>query len=535
MLELATILLLGKALSFGEFWWPDESRHAMDGAYILDLLKDRPFANLYEYTVHYFVRYPALGLTWYPPFFAFIESFFFATLGISEASARVSVLVFCMFGMAYWYVWIKIIWGSRVAFFSGLLFITNPIVLLWSRSVMLETPATALIILSVLCFDHYLKRPSHLNGLLTGMSVAAMLLTKQTTAFILPVMLLYPYFTSSSKSLWGRESIWAYLIILAALAALAIHAAKFGSLGLGATLGTLHQKGGLAPPRLSLSRWLLLTKVFLEAYSWPMILLFMGGILTVFRRPRNSQDILILIWVIFWYISFTLSTGGVYHNLLRYSIYVTPAVALLASRTLYLYPASHYVHKIMLVAMIFLIIWNGFLDLKFEHPFVSGYQRAARFVMSLPDKGTTLVSLKHNGNFIFHVRKEDDKREKIVLRSDKILVSMAVHKHFGVKSYVKNKEDIHEILDRYGVGIIVVENRDLIGLPEMKLLLQTLKGTKFQLLEEFPVQTNQPNLAGIKIRVYRYLDRKSVDNGTIRIPMPHIGRELRMPVRDGIE
>ena len=99
-LLITLALILGPALDVGGFWWTDESRHAMDGIYILDVFRDRPFFNLYEYTVQYFARYPALGLSWYPPFFAFIESLVYAVIGISEFSARVTVLLFGIAGTA---------------------------------------------------------------------------------------------------------------------------------------------------------------------------------------------------------------------------------------------------------------------------------------------------------------------------------------------------------------------------------------------------------------------------------------------------
>ena len=65
LLILITLIFTGKGLFInGDFWWSDESRHAMDGVYFLDLIKDMPVFHLYQYTKQYYAKYPALGLTW---------------------------------------------------------------------------------------------------------------------------------------------------------------------------------------------------------------------------------------------------------------------------------------------------------------------------------------------------------------------------------------------------------------------------------------------------------------------------------------
>lgn len=38
-------LVVGKNLNAGGFWWTDESRHAMGGVFILDLMHDMPFGD----------------------------------------------------------------------------------------------------------------------------------------------------------------------------------------------------------------------------------------------------------------------------------------------------------------------------------------------------------------------------------------------------------------------------------------------------------------------------------------------------------
>jgi len=360
-----------------------------------------------------------------------------------------------------------------------------------------------------------------------------MLLTKQTTSFILPVMLLYPLLLGSIKPMIVRQSLWSYLIVMAAILALGIHASMFGTVAL-AGIGGL-QTGGGADPILSIDRWLLHLRVIMYAYPWPVLVLSVAGLGAMASAPRKREDLLVLAWVLFWHVSFTL-ISGLYNNSLRYSIYLTPAVCLLASRGLLFFPDKPVLHKIWVGILATAIAWNLYTDFKSEQPFVSGYELAAEQVLSLPNKGTILFCCKHDGNFIFHIRQGDVERENIVLRADKILVSMAVTKFYGVKSHMQTENDLYRILDKYGVSIIVVESSDLIGLSEFGLLLDTLReNEKFELLEEFPLQTNAPEFADIKIRIYRYLDQKPIPDEGIVIPMPHLGRELHLPRNNGVQ
>ena len=50
LLVLLTIILTTKGIDSGEFWVADEGRHAMDGVFILDFMKDLPFDDVYGYS-----------------------------------------------------------------------------------------------------------------------------------------------------------------------------------------------------------------------------------------------------------------------------------------------------------------------------------------------------------------------------------------------------------------------------------------------------------------------------------------------------
>ena len=262
-----------------------------------------------------------------------------------------------------------------------------------------------------------------------------------------------------------------------------------------------------------------------------MLVMCLAGLLAMLQEPRKHEDLLVLTWVICWYAIFTM-ISGIYNDSQRYSIYLTPAIALLASRILFSYPnrPMSLLTQVWAGLLTLVIAWNLYAAFNADPPYISGNELAAEYVTGLPDQGTILFCCKHDGNFIFHTRRNDPGKNKIVLRADKILVSMSIRKQYGLQSYVETGDDLYRLLDRYGVSIIVAENRDLVGLDEFGLLLEALQDSnRFELLEEFPLETNIPEFHDVKTGVYRYLAQKPVPAEGIIIPMPHLGRELHLP------
>lgn len=219
-----------------------------------------------------------------------------------------------------------------------------------------------------------------------------------------------------------------------------------------------------------------------------------------------------------------------YGNSLRYTMYVALATALLAARPLIVWDAKPHLRRGWVALLLVCVCWNVYSAVKQDQPFLSGYRAAADFVSNLPDQGISLFCCKHDGNYIFHMRRLDQDRQRVVLRADKVMVSLAVNKYRGVYSHMQTEQDLYSLLDKYGVSTIVVESRDLVDLPEFEMLLKAVEGSRFELLAEYPLETNLPGFADIDIQIYRYLDAQPLTAKELVIPMPHLGRELRLPL-----
>ena len=388
---------------------------------------------------------------------------------------------------------------------------------------MLEIPALAMIFLTLLCFSFYLNKPSHLLSILTGSVIGLMLLTKQLTVVIFPVMLVQIVLSGNWRKLIQLKSLWGIIIVGFSLAVVFLHAIKFGSTALGSL--DAHAGGILSVERIAVT-----STAIWEAYPLPFKLFIFAGLIAAFKTKRQPSDYLLLSWIISWFVLFTILSDK-YGNTLRYTIYLTPALGLLSMR--WLNELTKPIFRQCLIGLL-AVFYSGYGFTKInEVPFfVNGYEKAAEYVLNNTDNSPILFCCKHDGNFIFNIKIGDPHRKKIILRADKILVSMAVHKEFGVKSYVNNDQDIYDILDKYGIQTIVAENKDIVGLAELSRLFDLLKTDSFEKIKEINIASNVPEFSDLHLNIYRYKNSKPILNNEIDIPMPHIGRNLHLKIEN---
>jgi 4-amino-4-deoxy-L-arabinose transferase-like glycosyltransferase len=71
----------------------DAARHAMNGAFLYDLIRTGHLLHPITYAKAYYSQLPALSMPFHPPLFPSIEAIFFALFGVSLLTARVTVAV----------------------------------------------------------------------------------------------------------------------------------------------------------------------------------------------------------------------------------------------------------------------------------------------------------------------------------------------------------------------------------------------------------------------------------------------------------
>src|SRR6478752_6610089 len=99
--KLALLVLFGASTGMmltapfaGDFWWSDAPRHALNGAFIMDFIRDFPVRHPAAWAMDYYIRYPSLTILFYPPLFYVFEAVFYALFGVSHAVAQFTESVF---------------------------------------------------------------------------------------------------------------------------------------------------------------------------------------------------------------------------------------------------------------------------------------------------------------------------------------------------------------------------------------------------------------------------------------------------------
>src|SRR5262249_10371674 len=141
----------------GDIWWPDASRHALNGAFVLDFLHQLPLRHPVEFAYNYYRQYPALTIGFYPPLFSVVLAGFYALFGVSEAAALFCELTF-LFLLACGAYRLSRYWLDPVpALGATLLLIGAPELLFWGQQIMLDIPAYAFLVWAAEFYLRYLK------------------------------------------------------------------------------------------------------------------------------------------------------------------------------------------------------------------------------------------------------------------------------------------------------------------------------------------------------------------------------------------
>src|SRR6478672_905119 len=62
---VVNMALFATAPKSDDFWWSDAPRHALNGAFIKDLITAAPWHDLRQWAIAYYLKYPALTILFY--------------------------------------------------------------------------------------------------------------------------------------------------------------------------------------------------------------------------------------------------------------------------------------------------------------------------------------------------------------------------------------------------------------------------------------------------------------------------------------
>jgi hypothetical protein len=507
-------LLFATSPRQGDFWWSDAPRHAMDGVFIHDLIRDHPIRNPEQYAMDYYIRYPALTILFYPPGFALVEALFFAIFGVSHSSAMIAIAACYAATALGGYFLLKRRLPPVVSAASVLVFIALPETALWGRQVMLEIPACAAMMWAAWAFLRFqdTQRSRYLYA--SVFFLASAMYMKQTAGFVGVVFVATAWLRRRTIPLPGRALLIKAGVLFAVLALPVVAMTlRFGRINVDSVVGGEWNK-------TSLWSWESLTfylRQLPDQAGWPVVILATGYVVAaMWRRSWRLEDLdFFLLWAAVGYVAFT----AVALKEPRHTVLVLFPIAVFAIQAVcHLFPRPLHNAGVSLLAAVTLagtLLWHPV-------PAVSGYQEAAELIAAKAPRNSAILFMgQRDGSFTFNVRARSHRPDISVIRADKLLLRVTQRRELGIVDRGIPADQIATMLNEYGITYAVSEPGFWDDLKSVNELDSVLKG-RFAKVAEIKVQANIDH-KDRQLNVYRNLTDVSVSSRRqIRIELPLI-------------
>ncbi len=288
----------------------DSAHHLLDGMFIHDVIQDRALSHIRPYTVHYFRQYPALGFNLYPPVFPLVEGMAFLLTGTLDIRcARACVLGFGVLLALLFFAELRRNLGEWPALLGAGLLLTTPVVALLHNQLMLEVPALALGMSTIVAYQR-LMRNAHSSWravLPVVVAATAAAYTKQTIG-ILFVALFIDFLTNHRDLIRSRKVWTAAAMIVCLLLPLVALTLTIGRLNIIQSVGT--REAAAARGIYGMDRWTLASWLFYPSLLFRMSpLLAAGGAIAAVMSWRDrvflKSNALWIAWIVVWYVMFS--------------------------------------------------------------------------------------------------------------------------------------------------------------------------------------------------------------------------------------
>jgi Dolichyl-phosphate-mannose-protein mannosyltransferase len=526
--DLAALLILLFAIGLlfltapraGNFWWPDAPRHAMDGAFIRDLIVTFPIMHLKQWAMNYYLHYPAVVILYYPPLFAVVEAAFFLVFGVSQPSAQLTVTAFYMMAAAGAYA-IGRLWVDRIqALAISLLFIGVHEIALWGRQVMLEIPVYTFVLWSSYFLLLYLKNSEARCLSVSAILLVAGLYTKQTALFMLVVFAITIYSVKGKDIIRDPHLRRTLILFILLTIPLLLFTLRFGrGHFITVTGGSL---SNYANTRFNLASWLFYLRSLPKQLGWPIVALagmypILGFASKHWGLPKYAVAFLSS-WFIVGYIFF--SALQVHES--RHSSLILFPLVILAMSTLYrLLPLSASPYAV-LAAAVALFAQTLLYD---PVPHIDGFQEAADYIGSHAQANSIILfsgSGWGGGPFIFDLRARYGGKNFFVLRSDQLLFHYSLNRERGLDEIKVNQQQIIDMLNSYGVRYIVSQPNfwnDLSNIQQLQAIMQT---PQFKKVADLSISSNV-QYADTRLEIYENLRPFPARGVELRLMLPGVG------------
>lgn len=506
----------------GDFAWSDAPRHALNGAFLKDLIAALP-RHPVTWAESYYLQYPSLSILFYPPLFYVFEAAAFAVLGVTQFAAQATVVLFyTVLGVGVYRL--ARLWASRpAALGAALMLMGMPEVALWGRQVMLDIPAMAWLVWGVYAFARFLKVDRGRDLVWMAAFLLAALYTKYNVAFIVAPLLL-TLCAARGRSLLRDRRLWwtAGAAAVGALPAIGL-LLTFGSANLQSTADL---SGEL--PRWSLAAWSFYPALLPQIVGWPVLGLAVAGFVgfAVGRIPafKGWPAWLLVGWTVIGYVFFS----AIAVREPRHLMTALPPLAVVAACALDQLPLRRAGGFVALAVGAGALAWTVAYD---PVPTVIGYKQLADYVAdSVPANARILFSGYRDGNFVFDLRMREDRRDIATIRADKLLLRIAIERRRGVGEADYSQAQIAALIRNLGVDLVVAQDGFWADLTEMHRLAAVLASPDFTPVVHFTIGGTMGR-TDRSFTIYRPNYPVEQKTRTLELDMPifggRIGGELR--------
>jgi 4-amino-4-deoxy-L-arabinose transferase-like glycosyltransferase len=283
--------------------------------------------------------------------------------------------------------------------------------------------------------------------------------------------------------------------------------------------------------RRSLGGWIYIGRQLPQQLGWPVLVLalvYSAGC-TLWKRWRLAEPtfLFLFLWVITGYLFFTvIALKESRHSILI----VFPLVLFSVLAALKIPPAR--IGPYVAIAIAGGVFAHTLIADRV--PYVSGYRAAAQYVCSVaPPDSVVLFSGMRDGSFIFNVRSMPECKNLTVIRSDKLLLRVAVDREkFGVKELGVDEDAFKKMLQQYGVRYVVMEPQFWNDLQSMQMLVRVIHQEQFKLLTSIPVDSNR-NHSDKQLDIYENIGDIAKEKQLLRIELPVSGLTVEGKVGKG--
>ncbi len=518
VLVVATVLISTKDITVGDFRHPDAWSHAMNGVFLLDLAKAMPVGHAWEFTLNYFAKYPAISLPYHPPGFPVFEAIVFWLLGVSVVSARVTVVLFGVLAILAWYKLVQRTHDRSVALFSGLLLAGNAMVVELSRQVMLEVPTLAMVVISIYLLHMAVESRSRGCLYLWALTAGAVVWFKQTAGFVVPLSLSYFMWMWRDFRPRFKDIAGSLAIVFAALVPMALITWYFARFALVQVVaGT--KRYGFAKP--SMSNWLHYFRVLPDHVPAAVLIAAGLSLVIVIWKKLWCRHMVYLLWFVWTYIviSYTSTKSA------RYAFFLIPPIYLFACSLIDVVKLRFLGIRVANVLLGCLCLLQCGVAYRTETLVMGGFEDAARYVKENWKGQSVVISALSHGNFTFNIRKLDPQGNIMVLRADKVIPELLL------PAAKWNDQLLYSALRGLGTKYVVIESADWNLVPELKRLRRAINSGNFTLRKTIPVTGNVKSYQGVDILIYEFLEEVDGSKQFLDMPMPKMGRKLRIPLQ----